>query len=159
MCVVGRDLYFGLRATDNVHRPTSAVNTRRHVSDAGSSSGLRHGFLRDPDGAITSFDPPGSIQTSAQRINDCGAITGITPYQSKPAMVFCGTRTITSFGSPTGTFPQSISDVGAITRVLRIVRPTWLCVATQVTSSALKEAKMTVKRSASELKAVKQSRA
>ena len=36
-----------------------------------------HGFLRAPDGTITTFDPPGSTNTYVSRINDSGAVTGV----------------------------------------------------------------------------------
>jgi hypothetical protein len=35
-----------------------------------------HGFLRDPQGAITAFDPLGSFFTFATDINSAGAIIG-----------------------------------------------------------------------------------
>jgi hypothetical protein len=36
-----------------------------------------HGFLRAPDGTITSFDPPGSTLTVATAINPSGVVTGL----------------------------------------------------------------------------------
>jgi hypothetical protein len=36
-----------------------------------------HGFLRAPDGTITSFDPPGSTGTVATAINPSGVVTGL----------------------------------------------------------------------------------
>jgi hypothetical protein len=38
--------------------------------------GTAHGFVRDRDGKITTFDPPGSTYTMPTSINDAGAITG-----------------------------------------------------------------------------------
>ena len=35
-----------------------------------------HGFVRDRDGKIITFDPPGSTYTMPTSINDAGAITG-----------------------------------------------------------------------------------
>jgi hypothetical protein len=35
-----------------------------------------HGFVRDGDGKLTTFDPPGSTSTYPASINDAGAITG-----------------------------------------------------------------------------------
>jgi len=87
-------------------------------------SNLNHGFLRDPDGTITSFDPPGSHGTfpaSASGINPAGAITGY--YFGKFARGFLRAPdgTITSFDAPLagtfpgqGTFPTSINPSGAI---------------------------------------------
>ena len=40
------------------------------------SSKVQHGFLRTPDGTITTFDPAGSVSTAPQGISDSGAITG-----------------------------------------------------------------------------------
>ena len=36
-----------------------------------------HGFVRDSDGNITTFDVPGSIGTYSRSINPTGAITGL----------------------------------------------------------------------------------
>ena len=35
-----------------------------------------HGFVRDRDGTISTFDPPGSTNTVVSGINPAGAITG-----------------------------------------------------------------------------------
>jgi hypothetical protein len=46
---------------------------------AGSSidvKGAQHGFVRNADGVITSFDPPKGKQTTATSINDGGVIAG-----------------------------------------------------------------------------------
>jgi hypothetical protein len=40
------------------------------------ASNAAHGFLRAPDGAITTFDPKGSIYTVPVSNNPAGAITG-----------------------------------------------------------------------------------
>jgi hypothetical protein len=40
------------------------------------ASFVNHGFLRAADGSFTSFDPPGSILTQPNSINQAGAITG-----------------------------------------------------------------------------------
>jgi hypothetical protein len=37
---------------------------------------MQHGFLRDPDGTISTFDPPGSTFTFAAAINPSGVTTG-----------------------------------------------------------------------------------
>jgi hypothetical protein len=87
---------------------------------AARPSGLiNHGFLRADNGAITSFDPPGSTSTTALSINDVGAITG--HYQSADGSVHGFVRYptghITSFDPPgsTGTYPAGINYSGAIT--------------------------------------------
>ncbi|TMB98590.1 MAG: hypothetical protein E6J42_05600 [Chloroflexi bacterium] len=91
-------------------------------------SNLNHGFLRDPDGTITSFDPPGSEGTfpaSANGINPAGAITGY--YNDRKGVAHGFLRapdgTITSFDAPfahtdffgEGTFPAANNPEGAIT--------------------------------------------
>jgi hypothetical protein len=55
----------------------------KHINPKGEIDGyyvdqnnVGHGFLRTPDGAITTFDPPGSTFTIAGGINHAGAITG-----------------------------------------------------------------------------------
>ena len=40
------------------------------------ASNVVHGFLRAPDGNITTIDPPGSIYTDPTSINPAGAIAG-----------------------------------------------------------------------------------
>jgi hypothetical protein len=42
--------------------------------------GAQHGFVRNPYGTITSFDPPRGRQTTATGINDSGVITGSCYY-------------------------------------------------------------------------------
>jgi hypothetical protein len=44
------------------------------------SAGAQHGFVRNPYGTITSFDPPRGRQTTATSINDSGIITGSFYY-------------------------------------------------------------------------------
>jgi Chitobiase/beta-hexosaminidase C-terminal domain/Glycosyl hydrolases family 16 len=46
------------------------------------AAGVQHGFVRNPYGTITSFDPPESKQTTATSINDGGAITGFYHYNA-----------------------------------------------------------------------------
>jgi len=40
------------------------------------ADGAQHGFVRNPYGTITSFDPPKGKQTTATSINDSGVIAG-----------------------------------------------------------------------------------
>jgi len=83
------------------------------------TSPVTHGFLREDNGTITSFDPPGSTSTTALSINAVGAITGY--YQRANGRVHGFVRHptghITSFDPPesTGTYPASINYSGAIT--------------------------------------------
>jgi len=81
--------------------------------------GANHGFVRDPAGNITTFDPPGSISTGPASINAGGAITG-SYYESN--LVFHGfvrepNGQITRFDPPgsTLTSPTSINANGTIT--------------------------------------------
>ena len=41
-----------------------------------AANNVYHGFVRDDDGNITTFDPAGSYYTVAVSINPRGAITG-----------------------------------------------------------------------------------
>jgi hypothetical protein len=46
------------------------------------TAGVQHGFVRNPYGTITSFDPPEGEQTTATSINDGGAIAGFYQYKA-----------------------------------------------------------------------------
>ena len=46
------------------------------------AAGVQHGFVRNPYGTITSFDPPEGKQTTATSINDGGAIAGFYHYHA-----------------------------------------------------------------------------
>lgn len=59
------------------------------LNDAGTITGnyidsqdIEHGFVRDPQGRITSFDGPNSILTQPQAIDDLGVITGFYDVSS-----------------------------------------------------------------------------
>src|SRR2546422_37705 len=61
--------------------PVSVNQTGATTGVYSDARGASHGFLRAPDGTITTFDVPGagtgvSQGTCAQSINDSGAITG-----------------------------------------------------------------------------------
>ncbi len=47
------------------------------------AAGAQHGFVRNPYGTITSFDPPEGKQTTVTSINDGGAIAGFYQYSSR----------------------------------------------------------------------------
>jgi uncharacterized membrane protein len=52
-------------------------------------TGALHGFVRNPYGTLTTFDPPMGGQTTATSINDSGVITGnFTPDWAAPAQGF-----------------------------------------------------------------------
>jgi uncharacterized membrane protein len=46
------------------------------------AAGVQHGFVRNPYGTITSFDPPEGKQTNATSISDGGAIAGFYQYNA-----------------------------------------------------------------------------
>ena len=46
------------------------------------AAGVQHGFVRNPYGTITSFDPPEGNQTTATSINDGAAIAGFYHYRA-----------------------------------------------------------------------------
>jgi hypothetical protein len=47
------------------------------VGTFGDANGIGHGFLRKPNGAITSFDVPGSLSnTNAKDVSLFGVTTG-----------------------------------------------------------------------------------
>jgi len=62
--------------------PTSGFTMPLSINDKGAISGywfdgnLYHGFLRTPDGTITTFDPPGSVETTPLGMNDYGLVVG-----------------------------------------------------------------------------------
>jgi hypothetical protein len=63
--------------------PTLSAPGRLSINQAGTIVGSytdaeqsQHGFVREADGTITSFDPPGGVQTTATGINDSGVIAG-----------------------------------------------------------------------------------
>jgi len=76
---------------------------------------LWHGFLRAPGGAITTFDPPGSSQTTVSGINSAGTIIGnyfsLKTSQDSTASGATADGTITAFDSPGSLFttPAAIS--------------------------------------------------
>jgi uncharacterized membrane protein len=100
--------------------PTGAI-TGYYVD----ASGVYHGFVRAPDGSITSFDPPNSAGTEAWSINAMGAITG---YYIDSSDVFHGflrshNGKFTTFDAPgadltpgnyNGTFATNINLAGVI---------------------------------------------
>jgi len=52
------------------------------------AAGVQHGFVRNPYGTITSFDPPEGKQTTATCINDGGAIAGFYNAGGGPTVGF-----------------------------------------------------------------------
>jgi hypothetical protein len=46
------------------------------------TAGVQHGFVRNPYGTITTFDPPEGKQTTATSISDGGSIAGFYQYNA-----------------------------------------------------------------------------
>jgi hypothetical protein len=72
---------------------------------------INRGYVRDPEGNYTTFDPPGSISTIALSINAGGAITG---YYYESNLVLHGfvrepNERITSFDPPDSTSTKAVS--------------------------------------------------
>jgi len=66
----------------------------------------RHGFVRASTGSITSFDPTGSVDTTATGINDKGEIGGYFTDKSNITHGFfrAADGTITTFDAPGASF-------------------------------------------------------
>jgi hypothetical protein len=59
-----------------------SINTPGSVTGSYTdTTGAQHGFVRNPYGTITSFDPPRGVQTTATSINDSEVITGTYFYR------------------------------------------------------------------------------
>ena len=78
-----------------------------------------HGFVRKPNGTITTFDAPGSVDTAAASINPAGQITGSYFDANRVGHGFLRKTdaTFATFDVPdsVGTFPLSINPAGQIT--------------------------------------------
>jgi len=103
--------------TDNGMNPAGAVTG--YVTDA---SGATHGFVRAPDGTITTFDVPGAVVTAPLGINPAGTITGLFVTVSNVfGFVRAPNGGITTFeapgagtGSGQGTAPEGINPGGEV---------------------------------------------
>jgi len=95
------------------------------INSAGAVAGyyvdaknVRHGYVRDPSGAITTFDPPGSQGTFATSINTAGAITGQYSVATlSHGFVRDPTGAFTSFdiaGAGAALYSESINDSGTV---------------------------------------------
>jgi hypothetical protein len=76
----GSSVTFQIAGATNGTYPTS-INASGSITGfdyivLSESSVTKHGFLRTPDGTITTFDPPGSAMTVPLSINKSGAIVG-----------------------------------------------------------------------------------
>jgi hypothetical protein len=85
--------------------------------DFKDAQGNEHGFVRTPDGTITTFDPAGSIATFSMGINSSGAIAGFFyDGHNDHGFVRAPDGTITVFDPPRSilTVVFGINDKGAI---------------------------------------------
>lgn len=97
-----------------------AINPAGQITGFGTDidSETPHGFLRQPDGTITRFDPDGSISTNPQAINPAGQITGFYVDASLVGHGFLWQHgNISTFDAPHAiyTYPTAISPAGQIT--------------------------------------------
>ena len=96
------------------------INDKGVIVGYYSDDNAQHGFLRAPDGTITSFDPPGCTDTSALSIDAKGDVTG---YCSSGGAVVGFLRSasgeFTLFNPPgsAGTQPAGIARIGAGTAI------------------------------------------
>jgi hypothetical protein len=82
--------HLAARTTDQgEHNPRNEMQAACGGDQAGDitgsytdAAGVQHGFVRNPYGTITSFDPPESNQTTPTRINDGGAVAGFYQYRA-----------------------------------------------------------------------------
>jgi hypothetical protein len=111
-------------STSNVCSVSSGINPAGAITGeyqtASKPFSVVHGFLRAPDGTLTTFDPPNSFQTIVTGINPAGAITG--NYIDATTGAFHGflraaDGTFTTFDPPSSvdTEPSAINPAGAIT--------------------------------------------
>jgi uncharacterized membrane protein len=96
-----------------------SIDRAGEIGGTFSENATGHGFVREPDGTITAFDPPGSIGASALNINRAGAIVGYwldTDYMTQHGFLRTSDGKIRSFrcrGS-VQTYPLAINDNGSI---------------------------------------------
>ena len=107
-----------LRNTDGSY--AKSINRRGAITGCYMRDGLMHGFVRGTAGKITTFDPPGSINTQPASINDKGEITGLYTGEDYFNHGFLREPdgTITTFDAPNaasqGTLPMAIGPDGDI---------------------------------------------
>lgn len=126
---------FGGGNGDAINLWGAMVGNFLKLSDPNSAAFLHyHGFIRNPNGSITVFDPPGSTMTEippARAINDFGAVTGdywVCSADLSSCTVHGFIRTAngsySSFDAPgagpdgyagSGTYPQGINNLGEVT--------------------------------------------
>ena len=104
----------------------SAVTAAEGINLAGTIAGLYadasfvfHGFLRAPDGTITTFDAPGAVNgTTPSGINPAGAIAGTYSDASFVGHGFLRAPdgTITTFDPPGSTGPFEHSSAASTQR-------------------------------------------
>jgi hypothetical protein len=120
------DSYCTYVQTGEVGTSPSSINSAGAIAGTYFNASGPHGFLRDPQGKVTSFDPPGGpiygLPYSAVTVylNDAGVITGsygTNPNSQLHGFVRDAKGTITSFDPPgsISTSPGDIDGLGTIT--------------------------------------------
>ena len=94
--------------------PAGAI-TGAYEAFTDPGTGIAHGFVRAPDGAITTLDPPGSPFTIPWSINPAGAITG--QYVDGSAVMMHG-----FLRAPDGTI-TTLDPPGSIYTVAQAINP------------------------------------
>jgi probable HAF family extracellular repeat protein len=64
--------------------PFAINNAGRIVGYHTNPQGISHGFLRQPNGSITTFEAPGATLIFPESINSAGAIAGYYQANSNP---------------------------------------------------------------------------
>jgi hypothetical protein len=78
----GTDLFNPGNTGHSLKAPkTLSINSQGAITGSyADATGVQHGFMRNPYGTITSFDPPRGRQTTAAGMDDGGVITGCYFY-------------------------------------------------------------------------------
>lgn len=101
----------------------SGINESGQITGEYMRSDRESGFVRDPDGTITTFDVPGAEGTKAIKINDRGQIVGRysddTPFVDNSTRVrgyvrYRGRTTRIDFPGASHTRPTGINDQGDV---------------------------------------------
>jgi len=89
-----------------------SINDKDQVAGYFSDAAGEHGFLRQPDGTLATFDVPGAQNTVPAGISAAGVITGsyYPPKHGAGGFVRAADGTITTFTVPGGPFTE---DLGA----------------------------------------------
>src|SRR5689334_17399358 len=81
----------------SVYTNPGGINASNHVTGYYFDGSRFHGFLRDPDGTITSFDVPGARSTLPIAINNVGNVVGIYKGSQSGGFIRAADGTFTTF--------------------------------------------------------------